>query len=539
MGGNEDERTALRHRAEDLLGRLRGLADREAVKAGRQLVDELRRQRDFAAMEQLAEAIGRQAPADTSTRRLYAQSLIETGHATAAIDVLRALTQRLRRDDPEWAEARGLSGRAYKQIFADAGDQTSVAARTALKQAIAAYREPFEQSPATNTWHGVNLAALLSRARRIGLRVAPDLDPKTIARDLIKALAAKPVGQRDHWHHASLAEAYLALGGWDEVERHLQAYVADSRTSAFDLGSTLRQFTEVWHLEEDPARGRGLVATLRARLMQLPGGELDLSPAEVRRLHAQPGPERGQLEAILGSEGPVTWRWWQTGLERARAVCTVRERLGGRVGTGFLIRAGDLGLEPSDERLVLTNHHVVNDQGVSPGLSPDAVEIVFEAVDAARAHSVDAILWRSPVDRHDACLLRLASPIEGVDPLPIAKSLPVLPEELSHEDRPRVYIIGHPGGRELAFSFQDNELLDHEGPPRDEPPNLGVRRVHYRAPTECGSSGSPVFNARLWEVIALHHMGGRTMPRLNGRAGSYAANQGIWMQSIVAALCEP
>ncbi|RCV86937.1 trypsin-like peptidase domain-containing protein [Billgrantia montanilacus] len=538
MGGNEDEPTALRNRAEDLLGRLRGLADREAVKVGRQLVDELRRQRDFATVEQLAEVISRQAPADTSSRLLYAQSLIETGHVTAAIDVLQALTQRLHPDDPEWTQARGLSGRAYKQIFADAGDKTCVAAITALKQAIAAYREPYEQSPAGNAWHGVNLAALLRRARQIGLRAAPDLDPKTIVWDVIKTLAAKPIGQRDHWHHASLAEAYLALDDWDEVERNLQAYVADSRTCAFDLGSTLRQFTEIWDLEADPARGRGLVATLRARLMQLPGGELDLSPAEVRRLHAQSRPEQRQLEAILGSEGPVTWRWWQTGLERARAVCAVRERLGGRIGTGFLIRAGDVGLEPRDELLVMTNHHVVNDQGISPGLSPDAVELVFEAVDADRSHLVNGICWRSPVDRHDACLLRLASPIKGIDPLPIAKALPVLPEEQSYEDRPRVYIIGYPGGRDLAFSFQDNELLDHEGPPRGEPPNLGVRRVHYRAPTEGGSSGSPVFNARLWEVIALHHMGGQIMPRLNGRAGSYAANQGIWMQSIVAALGE-
>jgi hypothetical protein len=85
----------------------------------------------------------------------------------------------------------------------------------------------------------------------------------------------------------------------------------------------------------------------------------------------------------------------------------------------------------------------------------------------------------------------------------MAKSLPAL------EQTARVYIIGHPGGRDLAFSFQDNELLDHEGPSAGKPQIPGVCRVHYRAPTEGGSSGSPVFNARLWEVIALHHNGGK------------------------------
>jgi V8-like Glu-specific endopeptidase len=64
-----------------------------------------------------------------------------------------------------------------------------------------------------------------------------------------------------------------------------------------------------------------------------------------------------------------------------------------------------------------------------------------------------------------------------------------------------------------------------------------VCRVHYKAPTEPGSSGSPVFDAKLWQVIALHHRGGKKgMPMLNGKAGTYAANEGIAIQSIVTML---
>jgi Trypsin-like peptidase domain len=115
--------------------------------------------------------------------------------------------------------------------------------------------------------------------------------------------------------------------------------------------------------------------------------------------------------------------------------------------------------------------------------------------------------------------------------LPLASTLPIV------QHGARVYIVGHPGGRDLAFSFQDNELLDHEGPPGGNPQIKGVSRVHYRAPTEPGSSGSPVFNAGQWEVIALHHMGLKAgMPRLNGKDGSYAANEGISMLSIKGAI---
>ena len=60
----------------------------------------------------------------------------------------------------------------------------------------------------------------------------------------------------------------------------------------------------------------------------------------------------------------------------------------------------------------------------------------------------------------------------------------------------------------------------------------GLSRVHYRAPTEGGSSGSPVFDDS-WDVIAVHHMGGKAgMSQLNGKTGTYAANEGISIQSI-------
>ncbi len=60
--------------------------------------------------------------------------------------------------------------------------------------------------------------------------------------------------------------------------------------------------------------------------------------------------------------------------------------------------------------------------------------------------------------------------------------------------------------------------------------------VHYRAPTEGGNSGSPVFESEAWQVIALHHKGGKLgMPRLNGQEGSYAANEGLALGALQAA----
>jgi V8-like Glu-specific endopeptidase len=83
-------------------------------------------------------------------------------------------------------------------------------------------------------------------------------------------------------------------------------------------------------------------------------------------------------------------------------------------------------------------------------------------------------------------------------------------------------VIGHPARRRRPhFSIRDNFLLD-----------LDDRLVHYRSPTEPGSSGSPVFNEE-WEVFALHYRGLPQMPRLHG-AGTYEANEGVRIDAILS-----
>ena len=270
------------------------------------------------------------------------------------------------------------------------------------------------------------------------------------------------------------------------MEEAVHAYVADEHARAFQVASTLRQFTEIWDLEREDERGRDLVNILRARLAQLPGGALDLTPAQVQRVREAPSPSNEQLQAVLGTEGTRTYQWWKTGLDRAVGVAAVRARLGGRIGTGFLVRGGDLGL-PAARRVTRSDQRSRDQRAWRrPGDSARRSGGRLRGGDRSRIRfRVSEIVWSRPVEAHDATLVRLARPVLGIPPLPVARALPLL------DEGPRVYVIGHPGGRDLAFSFQDNELIDHEGPPAGKPPIPGVCRVHYRAPTEGGSSGSP------------------------------------------------
>ncbi len=515
----------LRSDAEASLERLRSVAG--ADRSGpRLLVGELRDARQFDLMGQLAEELSREDPDDAKNRRLYAQYLIETGNVTAAIDVLNALIARLPPGHLEMDEATGLLGRSYKQIYVEMPDKASAAAAMALGRAIDAYRTPYEANR-NNTWHGVNLVALLAQVRKLGFQTGDGLDPRAIAREVVDTLNGRSAAERDAWHFLTLAEAYLGLGQWDDVELAIGSYINSSADRAFLCASALRQLREVWNAEETDERGREIAAVLRARILELEGHDLRINPHDLRELQAI-SPERSTLEAILGTDGPQTYRFMQTGMKRALGVASIRLILGNRVGTGFLVRASDFGLATSaDELLLLTNWHVVNADGLYPGIRPEAAEVVFEAADPTDVYTVREIVWASSVQHHDAAFLRLDRTPAGIEPMPIARAMPTV------QDTARVYVIGYPGGRELALSLQDNRLLDHDGPPNGKPRPPDICRVHYRAPTQPGSSGSPVFDDQGWQVIALHHAGSQSpVATLNGKGGTYLANEGMAILSI-------
>ena len=512
----------LHRRADELIDALRDEFAEADVIAARELIDELRNRAEFGKLTLLADALSRATPGHATTRRQYAQGLIDTGNATAAVDVLRALLSTLKPNDPETYEAMGLTGRAFKQIYVDFRAKHLPLAQQALAQAIDAYRQPYE-SNSKLLWHGVNLLALLDHARRHNVPVAVPYETRALANKLLEQLKQIPEADRDPWYCGSVAEASLGTREWPVIEENLRKYVVTPGVREFHLKSTLRQFTEVWELGQSP-RGKAVLEILRARLLQSDKATVEIAAHEVNQKAA----DKSQYEAILGKEGAKTFEWWRTGMQRANSVAAIRQKLADRVGTGFLVKAGDLGREPAEELLVLTNFHVANREGLRGGLSAEQAEVAFEAVDPNRKYPVTEILWESPEEECDAALLRVEGLGPPLQPMKLAKGLPL------RNHPARVYIIGHPGGRELSFSLQDNELIDHEGEKGGTPAIPGIVRVHYRAPTEGGSSGSPVFNASGWEVIALHHKGGMLgMSRLNGADGTYGANEGISLASIL------
>jgi V8-like Glu-specific endopeptidase len=126
------------------------------------------------------------------------------------------------------------------------------------------------------------------------------------------------------------------------------------------------------------------------------------------------------------------------------------------------------------------------------------------------------LLWTSPPGELDATLLRLEDTLTCEPPYPLAIELPAAKDD-------RVYIIGHPNGGPLSISMQDNRVIEVKDP-----------KIQYRAPTEPGSSGSPVFNQK-WQLVALHHAGSKQMPSLEGQQ-FVEANEGIWINAVVAAI---
>jgi hypothetical protein len=108
----------------------------------------MRKRRFFEQMERLTDAFIQTGAGSNTVRRLYVQALLDQGHFTAALLVLeRLITDTEGTDLTENAEAKGLMGRAYKQLYVNAIAPAVKRNQKWLDQAAMAYYGPYKREP--------------------------------------------------------------------------------------------------------------------------------------------------------------------------------------------------------------------------------------------------------------------------------------------------------------------------------------------------------------------------------------------------------
>lgn len=495
-----------------LIDRLDTAAAPFPEKEAPRILNQLRRKRRFDAMVRLAGALVKSGRAEATIHRQHAQAYIDRGDLDAAEPMLTRLVLDPETPPFELTEARGLLGRICKQRYVDARNPADVQQQRNLRQAISHYDAVYS-SDARKIWHGVNVVACLARAGRDGVdvqkvrrRSAADLASDILAR--LREMEDQE-GALKSWDRATSMEARLALDRYDEALEDVRDYVLDASVDAFECSSTLRQLRDVWGVDEHGGNaGAQIAGALSAALLKRSGGELELQANEV---------ERG-LQANFTGVPDLPLTWWRTGLERCAAIARIEDEQGRKIGTGFLVRGRDFFADGGDERLLLTNWHVVSKGRRHPkSIPPESAWANFEAANC-RVKVKDIVAYNAGVD---ASFLSLDGLQGAGDHCPIEP----VPAPYEASQKPRVYVIGYPGGRGLSFSIHDSLWLDTDG-----------TKLHYRTPTEPGSSGSPVFDQSGWVLVALHHAGLQAMPKLNGKAGVYQANEAFSVAAIQAAL---
>jgi V8-like Glu-specific endopeptidase len=478
----------------------------------------------FSLMQKIGDAFIQTGRASFTIYRQYAQSLIEQGNYHLAIFLLSDLVEKTNKTDnekakKEYAEAVGLMGRVYKQLFVNATRPINAFTLEYFKKAVPFYKSGYDKNK-SSVWHGINTASLLYLAKKekIENEMPP---PEEIAEELLKTITQKKTtGTADAWDYASAAEANIILGRWEDAFNNLKLYLQDSKVNSFAIKGTLRQFNEVLQLNTEP-KGAAILLALEKAL------HTSNTPALKFNSSQDPG-----YQKRFSEEKYKTLEWYEDGLTRSKAVARIGVQKSKGDGTGFLLRGSLLSEKLNDDFVLVTNAHVIsneeeviNDPKIKAFRAED-VCVIFEKVNPQEVFQLDSVYWTSRPEGLDTSIVRFSTKDiprineigSQADPFPISKSLPILDEQQ------KVYIIGHPNGETLSFSLDDNKLLDYEKP-----------RIHYRTPTDPGSSGSPLFN-RNWKLIGLHHKGSETLQKLNSQSGTYEANEGIWIWSVISQL---
>ena len=473
----------------------------------------LRQSRRYEELELVADAALAHGPDAPAVRRHYAQALVDSGNLAVALRLYTELAADETAPRGDRIEARGGIGRCYKEMFL-------------------ACTEPDRRR------------RFLSRSLR-GLpgRVSGGHGLLHLARDQRRC---PPGPRRARRHPAPVGIAEGRRTG----RRHPADRRLGPRAEHVDRGDGLRGGDRTRPVRRGRRTGRGVhrddagevrrsrrssASSRRSgsstppprpvticspccgpRCSRSTGAGSRWRPATSAPHDSPTSSDGGRLEAILGADRYLSLTWYRTGLKRCRAVARIQTADDLGVGTGFLVAGPDLhpDLPPL---VVVTNGHVVPED-----LDPGHAHVAFHGLDDDQGRQgrfrVARQWWYQPsADRGlDTTILELDGYPQDVVPTPLAKGLP--PRPLSHR---RAYVIGHPGGSaQPQFSLQDNILLDYDH-----------RVLHYRSPTEGGSSGSPVSDDE-WRLIGLHHAGGTGMPQLNKAGGTYAANEGITIDAI-------
>ncbi|MCW5966430.1 MAG: trypsin-like peptidase domain-containing protein [Bryobacterales bacterium] len=477
------------------------------------MLGDLRRKRQFSLLESMAEAAILEGNDSPRVRRHLSQALIDQGRYVSAFHVLQSILLQTS-PDSERTEARGLIGRVYKQWFINPGNKRPVASVEYLQKAISAYEPDWLANRTANYWFGINVCALGAYAERHGLAVSAAESPGQIAATILENVAPEVddegVRKGAAWEMATRLEAHLANPDAKLIDEALRDYLSADGADAFEYASTLRQFEEIWELRDDQEPGATILRHLRAALLSQLGGEIRVvNPQYARQALDQPGAHPA-LEALFDNARFRTLPWYRTGLERCDSIARIEDKVSRRAfGTGWVFEGATLHPKFGNGLYLITNRHVLcPPTGGERTFNPFNGQRIPMPKDAAanfnspgwRFEIEPEVVWSSADFTIDTTIVRLKNPSNDLHPLPFYDDPFTIPENAPQE--PQVFLIGHPGGRDLEFSLENNRVVGVA------PPHL-----RYRAPTEGGSSGSPVFDGDQWSVVALHHASTREFNR--------------------------
>ncbi|MDJ0918079.1 MAG: endonuclease [Woeseiaceae bacterium] len=200
--------------------------------------------------------------------------------------------------------------------------------------------------------------------------------------------------------------------------------------------------------------------------------------------------EFNPLERILDANELSSIAFFERGVLASRAVARVQIRAASGQVTGF--GSGTM-ISP---RLFMTNNHVISDAATAASST-----IQFEYLSGV-AGPREPLTFRMEPNVFfetdvalDFTIVAIEESNDNGTELGSRGWNPVIAPSGKATVGERVNIIQHPGGERMQVTVRDNTII-----------GVVDSFLHYRADTQPGSSGSPVFNDQ-WEMAALHHAG--------------------------------